>query len=150
MRTRPAFLQFDWSKAGLSMDLPVFVYSHTKTSFKFLSRQGRYVGKLSMWLKIFYFKQRRENLTGLLFCLDLVCQGLLIIEIVICIHYPIGSSPHAVRPTTTSFHFCMSVNMYVFDVKSYKECHKDKKGIKKVVTGLVCVPVSLIGCKCTC
>ena len=42
MRAGPAFLQFDGSKAGLSMDLPVFVYSHTKTSFKFLSRQGRY------------------------------------------------------------------------------------------------------------
>ena len=42
MRAGPAFLQFDWSKAGLSVDLPVFVYSHTKTSFKFLSRQGRY------------------------------------------------------------------------------------------------------------
>ena len=42
MRAGPAFSQFDWSKAGLGMDLPVFVYSHTKTSFKFLSRQGRY------------------------------------------------------------------------------------------------------------
>ena len=42
MRAGPAFLQFDWSIAGLSMDLPVLVYSHTKTSFKFLSRQGRY------------------------------------------------------------------------------------------------------------
>ena len=42
MRAGPAFLQFDWSKAGLSMDLPVFVYSHTMTIFKFLSRQGRY------------------------------------------------------------------------------------------------------------
>ena len=40
--------------------------------------------------------------------------------------------------------------MYVFNVKSYKEYHKDKKGIKKVVTGLVSVPVSLISCKCTC
>ena len=39
-----------------------------------------------------------------------------------------------------SFH--LSVNMYVFDVKSYTECHKDKKGIKKAVTGLVSVPVS--------
>ena len=38
----PAFLQFDWSKASLSMDLPVLVHSHLKTSFKFLSRQGRY------------------------------------------------------------------------------------------------------------
>ena len=42
MRAGPAFLQFDWSKAGLSMDLPVFVYSHTKTSFRFLSRQRKY------------------------------------------------------------------------------------------------------------
>ena len=37
-----AFLQFDWLKAGLSMDLPVFVYSHTKTSVRFLSRQRKY------------------------------------------------------------------------------------------------------------
>ena len=99
-----------------------------------------------MWFQIFYLKQRRENLTGLLFCLDLVCQGLLIIEIVICIHYLIGSSPHAVRPTTFSF-ACMSVNMYVFNVKSCKECHKDKKRIKKVFAGLVNVPVSLISCE---
>ena len=42
MRAGLAFLQFDGSKAGLSMGLPVFVYSHTKTSFKFLSRKGRY------------------------------------------------------------------------------------------------------------
>ena len=42
MRAGPAFLQFDWSKAGLSMDLPVFVYSHTKTSSRFLSRQRKY------------------------------------------------------------------------------------------------------------
>ena len=65
MRVGPAFLQFDWSKAGLSMDLPVFLYSHKKTNFKFLSRQGRYIGQLFMWLQIFYFKPRRENLTGL-------------------------------------------------------------------------------------
>ena len=42
MRAGPTLLQFDGLKAGLSMDLPVFVYSHTKTSFKFLSRHGRY------------------------------------------------------------------------------------------------------------
>ena len=42
IRSGPAFLQFDWSQAGLGMDLPVFVYSYTKTSFKFLSRQGKY------------------------------------------------------------------------------------------------------------
>ena len=71
MRAGPAFLQFDWSKASLSMDLPVFVYSHTKTSFKFLSREGTYRAAFNVWLEIFYFKPRRENLTGLLFCLDL-------------------------------------------------------------------------------
>ena len=64
MRAGPVFLQFDWSRAGLSMDLPVLVYSHTKTSFKFLLRQGRYGAGG-------HFKPRRENLTGLLFCLDL-------------------------------------------------------------------------------
>ena len=56
-----------------------------------------------MWLQNFYFKQRRGNFTGLLFCLDFVCQGLLITKIVICIHYLIVSSPHAVRSTTLSF-----------------------------------------------
>ena len=32
--------------------------------------------------------------------------------------------------------------MYVFNVKSYTEFHKDKKGIKKAVTRLVRVAVS--------
>ena len=32
--------------------------------------------------------------------------------------------------------------MYVFNVKSNIECHKDKKGVKKAVTRLVSVPVS--------
>ena len=67
MRTGPAFLQFDWSKAGLSMDLPVFVYSHTKTGFKFFQYRED-IGSFFMCLEI--FKPRRENLTGLLFCLD--------------------------------------------------------------------------------
>ena len=43
MRAGLALLQFDWSIAGLSMDLPVFVYSHTKASFKFLSRQATHL-----------------------------------------------------------------------------------------------------------
>ena len=34
MGARPAVLRFDWSKAGLSMDLPVFIYSHMKTGLK--------------------------------------------------------------------------------------------------------------------
>ena len=49
---------------------------------------------------------------------------------------------HAAGPTNLSLH--LSVNMYVFNVKSYTECHKDKKGIKKAVTGLVSVLVSKI------
>ena len=73
MRAGPAFLQFDWSKAGLSMDLPVFVYSHTKTGFKFFQERediGSIFMCLELPLDIFDFKPRRENLTGLLFCLD--------------------------------------------------------------------------------
>ena len=43
---------------------------------------------------------------------------------------------HAVRPTILRFLFeCKHV-------KSHTECHKDNKGIKKAVTGLVSVPVS--------
>ena len=72
MRAGPAVLQFDWSKTGLSMDLPVFVYSHTKTGFKFF--QDRDVWSFYMCMELclenFDFKPRRENLTGLLFCLD--------------------------------------------------------------------------------
>ena len=73
MRAGLAVLQFDWSKAGLSMDLPVFVYSHTKTGFKFFQDRegiGSFFMCLELCLEIFDFKPRRENLTGLLFCLD--------------------------------------------------------------------------------
>ena len=59
-------------------------------------------------------KPRTENLTGLLFCLDHRDHNL-------------HSLSLEVRPTTLPFH--LSVNMYVFNVKSYTECHKDKKGI---------------------
>ena len=45
-------------------------------------------------------------------------------------------------PVLMQLGYLLSVNMYVFNVKSYTECHKDKKGIKKAVTGLVSVPVS--------
>ena len=69
MRAGLAFLQFDWSKAGLSMDLPVFVYSHTKPGFKFFQYRED-IGSFFMYIEIFDFKSRRENLTGLLFCLD--------------------------------------------------------------------------------
>ena len=60
MRARPAFFQFDWSKAGLSMDLPVFVYSHTKTGFTFFQDREDF-GSFSMWLEIFYFKPGRQR-----------------------------------------------------------------------------------------
>ena len=60
MRARPAFLQFDWSKAGVSMDLPVFVYSHAKTSFKFPSRQGRYWEAFYVVTDLFLQAMQRE------------------------------------------------------------------------------------------
>ena len=52
MRAGSASLQFDWSKVGISMDLPVLVYSHTKTSLTFFQDKED-VGQLFMWLKIF-------------------------------------------------------------------------------------------------
>ena len=55
MRAGPAFLQFDELKAGLGMDLPVFVYSHTKTSFKF-NQDREDIGQLFMWLQIFPYR----------------------------------------------------------------------------------------------
>ena len=63
-------MRFDWSKAGLSMDLPVFGYSHMKTSLNFLSRQERCLGQLFMWLRIYQLQTTQKNLIGLLFCLD--------------------------------------------------------------------------------
>ena len=42
MRAGLAALRFDWSEAVLGMDLPVFVYSHMKNSFNFLSRQAAF------------------------------------------------------------------------------------------------------------
>ena len=70
MRAGPTFLQFDWLKAGLSIEMPVFVYSHTKTGFKFFQYRED-IGSLFMCLEIFDFKPCRENLTRLLLCLDL-------------------------------------------------------------------------------
>ena len=51
MRAGPASLQFDWLKAGLSMDLSWADFDLVTDLFK--------------------FKPSRKNLTGLLFCLDL-------------------------------------------------------------------------------
>ena len=49
---------------------------------------------------------------------------------------------HAVRQEPTTLSFNLSVNMYLCNVKSHTECQKDKKGVKKEVTGLVSIPVS--------
>ena len=65
MKAGPTFLQFDQSKAGLSMDLPVLVYSHTKTSLTFFQDKEN-VDQLFVWLKIFNFKPLRKNVSGLL------------------------------------------------------------------------------------
>ena len=65
MKARPAFLQFDGSKAGLSMDLPVFVYSHTKTGFKFLSRQGRYRATFYVVTDLLLQTMQRESYRAL-------------------------------------------------------------------------------------
>ena len=100
MRAGPASLQFDWSKAGLSMDLPVFVYLHTKTSLKFLSRQGRHRAAFYVVKGLLTLNHAARILLGSCFVWTYICQSLLIIEIVICIHYLIVSSPHAVRPTS--------------------------------------------------
>ena len=69
MRAGPAFLQFDWSKAGLSMDLPVFVYSHTKTGFKFFQYREDIGSFLCAW-RSSTSNHAERTLTGLLFCLD--------------------------------------------------------------------------------
>ena len=71
MRARPAVLRFDLSKAGLSMNLTVFVYSYMKTGLNFLSRQGRCSGQLFMWLQIYQLHTTQKNLIGMLFGLEL-------------------------------------------------------------------------------
>ena len=102
MRAGLAFLQFDWSKAGLSMDFPIFVYSHTKTSFKFLSRQGRSSEAFYVVTDLLLQATQRESYRALVLSrpslsrsTDHGDRNLL--------PYLISSSPHAVRPTTLSF-----------------------------------------------
>ena len=102
MRAGPAFLQFDWSKAGLGMDLPVFVYSHTKTSFRFLSRQRKYREAFYVVTDLLLQATQWEPYRALVLSrlrlsrsTDHQDRNLH--------HYLIVSSPHAVRPTTMSF-----------------------------------------------
>ena len=95
MRAGPAFLQLDWSKAGLSMDLPVFVYSHTKTGFKFFQDREDIGSFLCAWncaWRSLTSNHAERTSQRSCFVQTEICQGLLIIEIVLCIHYFIVSS----------------------------------------------------------
>ena len=66
MRAGPASLQCDWSKAGLSMDLPVLVYFDTKTGLTFF-QDNEAVGSFLCGRRAFNFKPPRKNVTELLF-----------------------------------------------------------------------------------
>ena len=68
---------------------------------------------------------KRENLTGLLFCLDLSLSRSTDHQ-----DRNLHSLSSEVRPTTLALH--LSVNTYVFNVKSYTECHKDKESRKQL------------------
>ena len=103
MRAGPAFLQFDWSKAGLSMDLPVFVYSHMKTSFRFLSRQRKYREAFYVVTDLLLETTQREPYRGLVLSrlrlsgsTDHQDCNLHSLSLIV-------SSPHAVTLTTLSF-----------------------------------------------
>ena len=73
MRAGPASLQFEWSKAGLGIDLPVFVYYHTKTILNLFSRQGRRRAAF-MWLQIFLGSNQAERtLQGSCFVKTWIC-----------------------------------------------------------------------------
>ena len=71
MRAGPASLQFDWSDAGLSMDFPVLVYSHMKTSLIFFQDRED-VEQLFYAVKDLLTSNHAERtLQGFVFCLDL-------------------------------------------------------------------------------
>ena len=117
MRVGPAFLQFDWLKAGLRMDLPVFVYFHMETSFKFLSRQED-TWKLFMWLQIFLLQAtQREPYRAL------VLSGPSLSRSTDHRDRNLHSLSHQFQYSCSYrpyyFVLCMSVNMYVFNSKSY-------------------------------
>ena len=71
MRVGLASLQFDWLKADLSMDLPVLVYSHTKTGL-ILIHDREDVEQLFYGVKDLLTSNHAERmLQGFLFCIDL-------------------------------------------------------------------------------
>ena len=89
-----------------------------------------------MWLQMFYFKPRRENLTGLLFCPDLSLS-------MSTDHRDCNlNSLHHRFQSRCSYAYCFVFSFeckhVYFYVKSNKECRNDKKA----VTGSVSVPVS--------
>ena len=102
MRAGPAFLQFNWSKAGLSMDLPVFVYSRTNTSFKLLSRQRRYREAFYGVTDLLLQATQREPFRALVLSRLSLSRSTDHRDRNLHL-YLIVSSPHAVRPATLSF-----------------------------------------------
>ena len=117
MRVGPALLQFDRLKAGLSIS--IFQSLHIPVQ-RLASRQGRYRAAFYVVTDLLFQTTQREPYR-LLFCVDSSLSR---------------STDHRdrnlhslsleVRPT---FSLHLSVNMYVFNVKSYTEFPKDKKGI---------------------
>ena len=100
MRARPAFLQFDGSKVWICQPL----YNPIQRLASNFVQDREDIGQLFMWLQIFYFKPRREKLTGLLFCLDLSLSRSTDLR-----DRNLHSLSLEVRPATLSFH--LSVNM---------------------------------------
>ena len=128
MRVGRAFLEFDWSKAGLSMDLPVFVYSHTKTSFRFLSTQTNYREAFYVVTDLLLQATQRETYRAL------VLSRLRLSRSTDHQDRNLHSLSHRFQSSCSKvyyFVFCMSVNMYVFNLKSCKECHKTRKKSRK-------------------
>ena len=118
MRVGPALLQFDRPKAGLG--IWIFQSLHIPIQ-RLASRQERYRAAFYVVTDLL-LQTTQENHTGLLHCVDLSLSR---------------STDHRdrnlhslsleVRHTNLSLH--LSVNMYLVNVKSYTECHKDKKRI---------------------
>ena len=111
------------------MDLPVFVYSHTKTSFKFLSRE-RYREAFYVVTDLLLQATQREPYRALVLSRPSLSRSTDHRDRNLhSLSHRFKSScrfQSSCRPITFPV-FCMSVNMYVFNVKSYKECHKTRR-----------------------
>ena len=123
-------MQCDWSKAGLSMDLPVFVYSHTKTSIRFLSRERKYREAFYVVTDLLLQATQREPYRAL------VLSRLRLSRSTDHQDRNLHSLSHRFQSSCSLayyFVFCMSVhvNMYVFNLNSCKECRKTRKKSRK-------------------